>query len=90
MSPLLVMDDVCIVGAGLTVLLLCSSKNEDSVVPKKERGQKKFNLNVKKVIRNAGTHRLSFGTHHSWITPQAHWTLRTKKNKLMEKLTLRI
>ena len=40
MSPLLVMDDVCIVGAGLTVPPLCSSKNEDSLVPEEKEDKK--------------------------------------------------
>lgn len=38
--------------------------------------------------RNSDTHCLPFGTHHSWITPQAHWTLRRMK-KVMEKVTRR-
>lgn len=36
MSPLLVMDDVCIVGTGLAVLPWRSSQNENSLVAKEK------------------------------------------------------
>lgn len=42
MSPLLVMDDVCIVGAGLAVSPWCSSNNENSLVPKEKEDKKKL------------------------------------------------
>lgn len=73
MSPLLVMDDVCIVGAGLAVPPWCSSKNENRLAPK-EKEDKKVLCGQKK--RNGGTHCFPFRTHHSWITPETHWTLR--------------
>lgn len=40
MSPLLVMDDVCIVGAGLAVPPWSSSKNWNSLVPKEKEDKK--------------------------------------------------
>lgn len=43
MSPLLVMDDVCRVGASLAVPPRCSSKNESSLVLR-EREKQKANM----------------------------------------------
>lgn len=48
MSPLLVMDDVCIVGAGLAVPPWCSFKNESSLAPKEKEDKKKLDVAVKK------------------------------------------
>lgn len=41
MSPLLVMDDVCIVGAGLAVPPWCSSKNESRLLPEEKEGEER-------------------------------------------------
>lgn len=41
MSPLLVMDDVCIVGAGLAVPPWRSSKNESRLLPEEKEGEER-------------------------------------------------